>query len=134
MITKLYKLKKQQTQQQLIQKQQLLAKINGIDEEIMETTKSISSASVQALGAINDFKVLEIHKNTMRSHIVKLEQQKVHFNNEVQLFNQRIVELNKETEQFKYLKDQEDKAKFKKMIKAEEEMASEFVQAQWVAS
>ena len=134
MINKLYNLKKLQTNQQLLQKQQLLSNISTIEEEIDETTKSISSATVQAMGAINDFKVLEIHKNTMKSHILKLEQRKEYLLREVERYNKIIIELNKETEQFKYIKEQEEKRIFKNQIKLEEEAASEYVQSRWVAS
>ena len=134
MINKLYNLKKLQTNQQLLQKQQLLSNISTIEEEIDETTKSISSATVQAMGAINDFKVLEIHKNTMKSHILKLEQRKEYLLREVERYNKIIIELNKETEQFKYIKEQEEKKAFKNQIKLEEEAASEYVQSRWAAS
>ncbi len=134
MINKLYNLKKLQTNQQLLQRQQLLANIDSIDEEIEITYKSISTATVQAVGAISDFKVLAIHKNTMKSHIIKLNQRKSYLLLEVEKYNKLIIELNKETEQFKYIKDEEDKKRFKEMIKAEEETAAEYVQAKWKAS
>jgi len=134
MIKKLYNLKKLQTQQQLLQKQQLVVKVASIDEEIDTTFKSISSASVQAIGAISDFKVLEIHKNTMKSHIVKLNQAKSHLHREISQLNKLIIQLNKETEQFKYIKQQQEKEAFKKLIKAEEEASAEYVSAKWKAS
>ncbi len=134
MINKLYNLKKIQTNQQLLQKQQALSSIKNIEEEIEETNKSISSTSVQSIGAIRDFKVLAIHKNTMKNHIIQLNQQKAKLFMQVKQFDILLVELNKETEQFKYLLDQEKKAKFKKLIKEEEDTAAEFVQAQWKAS
>ncbi len=134
MINKLYKLKKLQTNQQMQQRQQILSNILTIDEDIAITTKNISSATVQTIGAISDFKVLEIHKNTMKNHIFKLNKQKVHYLREVERYNKIIIELNKETEQFKYIKQQQEKEKFKKEIKAEEEAASEYVQSKWLAS
>jgi len=134
MINKLYNLKKLQTEQQYLQRQQLISSVASIDEEIESTNHSISTASVQTLGAINDFKVLAIHKNTMKNHIIKLDQKRTHLLNEIERFNKIIMELNKETEQFKYIKQQQDKEKFKKIIKTEEETAAEYVQAQWRAS
>ncbi len=131
MINKLYNLKKTQTNQQIVQRGQILSNISSIEDEIESTTKRISSASVQAIGAINDFKVLEIHKNTMKNHIIKLNQKKTYFLQEVKKYNKIIIELNKETEQFKYIKDIEEKEAFKKQIKFEEETAAEFVQARW---
>jgi len=134
MINKLYKLKKMQTNQQMQQRQQILSNIAAIDDDIELTHKNISTATVQTIGAIGDFKVLEIHKNTMRNHIFKLNQQKSHYLKEVERYNKIIIELNKETEQFKYIKQQQEKEKFKKLIKVEEEAASEYVQSKWMAS
>lgn len=134
MINKLYNLKKLQTQQQVLQRQQLLSKVESLNEEIQDTNKSISGANVQAIGAISDFKVLEMHKNTMKSHIVKLNQKKTHMVREIENYNKIIIELNKETEQFKYIKDQQAKEKLKKQIKEDEEISAEYVQARWMAS
>ncbi len=134
MINKLYNLKKLQTNQQVLQKQQLLASIASIDEEIEDTHRSISTATVQTIGAINDFKVLEIHKNTMRNHIVKLHQKRSHFAKEVENRNKAILELNKETEQFKYIKDEQKKQMIKKQIKNEDNAAAEYMQAKWMVS
>jgi predicted unusual protein kinase regulating ubiquinone biosynthesis (AarF/ABC1/UbiB family) len=134
MIKKLYNLKKLQTNQQLLQKQQLKVKISSIEDEIETTHQNISGASVQTIGAISDFKILEMHKNTMREHIVKLNQQKSHLQREVIQIDKLIVELNKETEQFKYIKELQEKEKFKKMIKDEELVSAEYVQALWKAS
>jgi hypothetical protein len=134
MINKLYNLKKMQTQQQLVQKQQLLSNISSIEDEIEVTYKSIATSSVQSIGAISDFRVLEIHKNTMKAHIEKLNIQKSQLVREVEKFNKIIIELNKETEQFKYIKDQINKEELKKVMKAEEETSAEYVQANWKAS
>ncbi len=134
MISKLYNLKKLQVNQQLLQKQQLVASVNSIDEEIEITHKSLSTATVQVMGAISDFRILAIHKNTMKSHIVKLNQQKISLVSQIENYNKIIVELNKEMEQFKYIKEQQAKEKFKKILKAEDEAAAEYVQAQWKAS
>ncbi len=134
MINKLYNLKRLQTNQQILQKQQLLSSIASIDEEVENTHKSISTATVQAIGAINDFKILAIHKNTMKNHIVKLNQRKSQLLNEVEKHNKILIELNKETEQFKYIKEKQAKEKFKKTIKAEEEAAAEYIQAKWKVS
>ncbi len=134
MINKLYNLKKLQTNQQLLQKQQLLASVHQADEELDATHKSLSTATVQTMGAISDFRVLAIHKNTMKDHIVKLNQKKANLLVRIEKYDKIIVELNKETEQYKYIKEQQEKEKFKKMIKIEEETASEYVQAKWRAS
>ncbi len=134
MITKLYNLKKLQTNQQILQREQLLNNIHTIEQEVETTHRNISSATVQSIGAINDFKILEIHKNTMKNHIVKLNQKRSFLLKEVSKYSQIIIELNKQTEQYKYIKDEEEKVAFKKIIKDEEEDAQEYVQARWKAS
>jgi len=134
MIKKLYNLKKLQTNQNILQRQQLLSSILSIEEDIEMTTKNISSASVQSIGAINDFKILEIHKNTMKSHIMKISQKKSHLLREVERYNKIIIELNKESEQFKYIQDEENKKALKQLIKAEELAAAEYVESKWKAS
>jgi len=134
MIKKLYNLKKLQIDQHIQQKQQFLANISEIDQDIENTKFSISKATVQTLGAIRDLKVLEIHKNTMREHIAKIELGKIRLLQEVDKQNKIIMELNKEMEQFKYIIDQEKKAELKKQIKIEDNVAAEYVQSRWMAS
>ena len=134
MIHKLYNLKKLQIDQHIQQKQQYLSSIMDIDIDIKNTKQSISQAVVQTLGAIRDFKVLEIHKNTMREHIAKIEQKKIRLLQEVDKENKIIMELNKEMEQFKYIIDQEKKAELKRQIKIEDNVAAEYVQSRWMAS
>jgi len=134
MIKKLYNLKKLQIDQHIQQKQQFLSNISEIDQDIENTKFSISKATVQTLGAIRDFKVLEIHKNTMREHITKIEQKKIRLLQEVDKQNKVIMELNKEMEQFKYIIDQEKKAKLKRQIKIEDNVAAEYVQSRWMTS
>jgi len=131
MINKLYNLKKLQTNQELLQKQQLLASIKSTEDEIVQTNYDMTHAKVSALGAINNFKILAIHKNTMKDHIINLSKKKNNLQHEVLQKEKILIELNKETEQFKYIKKQQEKAKFKKMIKAEEEASSEYVQSKW---
>jgi Fe2+ or Zn2+ uptake regulation protein len=134
MINKLYNLKNLQIEQQVLQKQQLLASVDTIVKEIEETTQNILGATVQTLGAISDFKILEIHKSTMKNHITKLEQEKSHLLMEIEHYGQIIMQLNKEMEQFKYIKEQQAKEKVKKLIKTEDEMANEYMESKWVAS
>ena len=134
MIDKLYNLKKLQTDQQVLAKQQLLAKISQLEDDIDKTVDNLNSASVSTLGAISDFKVLEMHKNTMKEHISKLNRDKTNLLKQVDKYNEIIIELNKETEQFKYIKEQMKKEKFNKMIKDEETTSSEYMQAKWIAS
>lgn len=109
MIDKLYKLKKNQTDQKLVQKSQLLAKIEQITIEITLTQNRIDTATVQKYGAISDFMVLTIHKNTMKMHINELKNQKSILNEQVESLVKDIIQLQKEVEQFSYILEEEKK-------------------------
>ena len=132
MITKLYKLKKTQTEQKLMQKGQIVSKINRIEAEILLTKTKMDTSTVQRHGAISDFTILAIHKNTMKIHIAKLENEKKSFNKELELLVEQIIELQKETEQFAYLVEEERNEAIRKMLLAEEEEASEYVQSKYI--
>ena len=133
MIEKLFNLKKTQTDQRLMQKGQLTAKIQRIDAEILLTQSQIHRATVQKFGAISDFAVLEMHKNTMKLHIQKLETKKVSLNLEVEALVKDIVELQKESEQFGYILDEERREAMKKILLAEEEASSEYMQSKYIS-
>lgn len=132
MIDKLYKLKQQQINQQLLLKQQVLAKINDIDEELESTNHSLNTASVDLMGAISDFRVLEIHKETMKDHIIKLTQKKIELKKEVDYYDSVIVVYNKESEQFNYILKEQLKEKVKLVSKQEDEVAAEYMQAKYI--
>ena len=132
MIEKLYKLKKMQTDQKLMQKGQLISKINHINDEILFTENKISSTSVQRFGAISDFAILQIHKNTMKTHIEKLKKEKVILNEEVDILNKEIIELQKESEQFKYILEEEQQAELKRVLLVEEEASNEYIQSKYI--
>jgi hypothetical protein len=132
MIKKLYNFKSLQLNQQMIQKKQLLGKIFDIDETIKKTNISLSTASVKPFGAIGDFKVLEIHKNSMRFELSKLQREKKFLEAEIISFDKVIVELQKEMEQYSYILKQEQKNKIKKDEKNDELVASEYMQSKWI--
>ena len=133
MIEKLYNLKKNQTDLKLMEKAQLEAKLEKIDLEVKLTKNQIDTATVQKHGAISDFMILTIHKNTMRSHILKLNQEKKVLNLQVENVIKQIIELQKETEQFAYILDEERKEAIKKILLAEEEEAStEYMQSKYI--
>ena len=132
MIKKLYKLKKNQTDQKLMQKAQLMSKIEKIDIEIALTKNRIDTASVEKHGAISDFMILTIHKNTMRSHILKLNNEKKGLNLEIEKVIKEIIELQKETEQFAYILEEERKEAIKKILLAEEEASTEYMQSKYI--
>ncbi|MCK5293436.1 MAG: hypothetical protein KAJ49_02205 [Arcobacteraceae bacterium] len=127
MINKLYKLKQTQLDQQLMQKQQLVSKIFDIDNSIENIQMSLSSVGVEKFGAIGDFKILAIHKNSMKYEKHKLEQEKNIIENEIFKYDKIIIEYQKEVEKYKYLVKEALKEKIKEEQKQEELIASEFV-------
>lgn len=132
MIEKIYKLKQQQINQQLLLKQQVVAKIDDLNNEISETIHDLKTATVNVMGAISDFRVLEIHKDTMKEHISKLGQKKLHYLQQIEHHNAIIVELNKESEQFNYILIEEKKEKVKNIQKQEDMTASEYTQVKYI--
>jgi hypothetical protein len=134
LIEKLYKLKKNQTDQKLMQKAQLLSRIEQIDIEILLTQNRIDTASVEKHGAISDFMILTIHKNTMKMHIQKLNKEKELLNMEVDLLLKDIIELQKEAEQFLYILQEEKKEAIKRILLAEEEASSEYIQSKYITN
>jgi hypothetical protein len=131
MIDKLYKLKQQQITQQLLQKQLVISKIEDIDKQIQDSYYSLHNAGVNVMGSISDFRILEIHKLTLKEHILKLSKQKELLQKQVEYYDNNIVYLNKESEQLDYILQEEKKEKAKEIIKQEELVASEFVQARF---
>lgn len=132
MIKKLYNFKSLQLNQQLIQKKQLVGKIFDIDEKMKETNFHLSTASVKPFGAIGDFKVLEIHKNSMRFELSKLEREKRFLQAEISGLDKVIMEFQKELEQYGYILKQAQKTKIKKEEKNDELIAGEYMQSKWV--
>jgi hypothetical protein len=134
LIEKLYKLKKNQTDLKLMEKAQLLSKIEKIDIEIIFTQNKIDTASVDRFGAISDFMILSIHKNTMKLHIQKLNNEKSILNSRVDVLVKEIIELQKEAEQFAYILEGEKKELIKKILLAEEEASSEYMQSKYITN
>ena len=132
MIEKLYNLKKTQTDQKISQMGQLQGQINALDEEIDQTNQTIATATVTKHGAISDFAVLQMHKNTMKIHVTKLQNQKNMLVSQVEKIQLEIVELQKETEQFGYILKEEQQAVLKKVLLAEEEASSEYMQSKYI--
>ena len=132
MIEKLYKLKKNQTDLKLMEKAQLVSKIEKINLEIIFTQNKIDTASVDKFGAISDFMILSIHKNTMKMHIQKLNNEKNILNSRVEILVKEIIELQKEAEQFSYILEEEKKDLIKKILLAEEEASSEYMQSKYI--
>ena len=133
MIKKLYKLKKNQTDQKLMQKAQLMSKIEQINIEIVLTQNKIDTASVEKHGAISDFMILTIHKNKMKMHIQKLNKEKNILNMEIENLLKDIIELQKEAEQFSYILEEEKKELMKRILQAEEEASTEYIQSKYIS-
>ena len=131
MIDQLYKLKQQQINQQLQLKQQAMSKIDDIDKELDMTNRNLHTATVDIMGAISDFRVLEIHKSTMKDHIVKLNKTKEMLKKQIAQYDKVIVELNKESEQFNYILQEQKKEQLKQILKDEEMVASEYMQSKY---
>ncbi len=134
MISKLYKLKKNQTDLKLIEKAQLMSKIEKIDIEIALTQNRIDTSSVEKHGAISDFMILTIHKETMKLHIKKLINEKNILNMHVENLVKEIVQLQKEAEQFSYILQEEKKEKMQKILLEEEAEASEYIQSKYISN
>lgn len=132
MINKLYNLKKNQTDQILIQKSQIDSRIDQIDAEILLTKNSISSATVQKNGAIADFMILTMHKDTMKLHIAKLESEKAKLNEELKKIVEEIIELQKQSEQFKYILEEQRIEAKAAQLKLEQETTEEFIQSKYI--
>jgi len=132
MIDKLYKLKQQQINQQVLLKQQSLSKIDEIDIELKNTSHSFHTATLDIMGAISDFRVLQIHKETMKEHMIKLNQKKVNLKQQIEYYDNIIISLNKESEQFNYILQENKKKKLKEAQKLEEIVASEYMQAKYI--
>lgn len=133
MIKKLYDLKKTQTDQKLMQKGQLMSKLEQLDTEIMLTQSNINGARVQRHGAISDFTILTMHKNTMRAHIQKLQNEKNEINIQLDELIKQIIELQKETEQFGHIIEEEKKEFLRRIILTEQEASEEYIQSKYIS-
>jgi hypothetical protein len=95
MINKLFHLKKVQIDQEIMQKQELLQKIDEIDKQISQNRKQLENISVETHGSMVDFEIVDIHKKTMKQHIVELGRQKMLLMQKVDKHNEIIVQLQK---------------------------------------
>ena len=134
MIKKLYNLKKLQVDQRLVEKGLLTSRVSDIETEVEYTNKQIVTTTVSRHGAIGDFAILQIHKDTMKLHVIRLQSEKRKLEKEIETLTDIIIELQKESEQFDYILKEEKKKKFKAMIKAQDEEAAEYMQSKYIAS
>ncbi len=132
MIEKLYQLKKLQTDQKLMEKAQITTSINQIDNEIMFTQQKINTTSVEKHGAISDFSILAIHKNTMRMHIKKLNLQKNTYVKKLDTIIKEIIELQKESEQYKYILEEQKQEEMQRKLLIDQEASDEYIQSKYI--
>ncbi|XPV68971.1 MAG: hypothetical protein ACNI25_16950 [Halarcobacter sp.] len=134
MIDKLYDLKKLQRDQKLIEKAQLMSKISQIEAEVMFTQQKINTTSVERHGAISDFSILAIHKETMKMHIKKLNLQKNTLLKQLDIIVKEIIELQKESEQYKYILDEQKQEELTKRLLVEQEASDEYMQSKYISN
>jgi len=132
MIKKLYELKKLQTDQKLMEKAQLMSKIGQIEAEVMFTQQKINTTSVERFGAISDFSILAIHKETMKTHIKKLNLEKNTYLKQLDEIVKEIVELQKESEQYKYILEEQKQEEIRKLLLVDQEASDEYVQSKYI--
>ena len=132
MINKLYKLKQTQLNQQFVIKKQIQSKLKNIEETILDTQHKIISTSVEKFGAIGDFKILAIHKNSMKYKKEALEEEKRVLLNELQRYDTIIIEYQKDVEKYNYILKENLKIKIKEEQKTEEMVANEYVQSKYI--
>ena len=131
MVQKLYKLKKSQLDQQFMLKQRLLNKINNLESKIKSINYDLASTGVQKYGAIGDFRVLAIHKESMKYEKSNLFKQKSQIEIKVKEYDNIIIKYQQEVEKYSYLLTQQKKVKIKEEQKYDEMVASEYVQSKY---
>jgi chromosome segregation ATPase len=134
MIKKLLNLKKMQTEQKILERVKIQNRIDELDAEIMITRNQVLTTTVNKHGAISDFAILQMHKNTMNAHISKLIVIKNRLVQKVAQANEEIKELLKESEQFDYLVQEQKKIELQELLKREEEATTEYMQSKYCAS
>ena len=132
MINKLYNLKKTQTEQKLIEKSSLEQEVYKIDEEVGDLNHRINTTTVEKLGSISDFMILAMHKDTLRFEVKNLLSKKNQLIKKIDDLFAQIIELQKESEQYKYILDEEKKKKRKDTLHFELLESEEFIQSKYI--
>ena len=131
MILKLFKLNKSKLEQNMAFRQEVYTKIFDIEDKIEQIDEDLVKTSVNRFGAIGDFKVLAIHKNTMKYEKQKLLTNRNTLTNEIKNYDSIIIKYQKELEKYQYLLNEEKKQKLKEIIKYDEKNSNEYVQAKF---
>ncbi|WP_148623408.1 hypothetical protein [Aliarcobacter cryaerophilus] len=132
MIQKLYNLKKTQTEQKLIEKSSLEQEVYKLDEEVGNLNHRINTATVEKLGSISDFMILAMHKDSLRFEVKKLLSKKNQLLKKIDDIFVEIIELQKESEQYKYILDEEREQKRKDALHFEILESEEFIQSKYI--
>ncbi len=131
MIDKLFHLKQVQIEQEILQKQMIVNRIIDIDEQITNLRNDIETVHVTPKGAIVDFQIIQMHKQTVKQQIVKLGFQKQQLQTQVDAHNNKIILLQKESEQYEYMLNEQKKELLKEELKLEALIADEITQSKW---
>jgi chromosome segregation ATPase len=115
-------------------KQQIVNKVNEIENQLESINESLLKMSVNKFGAIGDFKMLAIHKNSMKYEKEKLIIKKNSLSQEVLKYDKIISDFQKEIEKYSYLLKQEKKQKLKDLEKYDENIAQEYIQAKFIVN
>jgi len=132
LIKQLYNLKKNQTEQKLTEKSALEKEVDMIEEEMQSTQYRINTATVEKFGSISDFVVLAMHKDSLRFYIKELLIRKNNLLKDIEKLLLEIIELQKESEQYKYILEEEKKEKNKMLIDIQALEAEEFIQSKYI--
>jgi len=132
LIKQLYNLKKNQTEQKLTEKSALEKEVDRIEEEIESTQYRINTATVQKFGSISDFMVLAMHKDSLRFYIKELLIKKNDLLKKIEALLSEIIELQKQSEQYKYILEEQMKEKNKMLMDIQSLEAEEFIQSKYI--
>jgi len=132
MILKLFNLNKSKLEQNVILKQKTKNKINDINEKIKEIQNELNTCGVDKYGAISDFKLLAMHKDTLKYNKIDLISKINTLKQDLKKYDIIIMNYQKEIEKYKYILNEEKKLKIKKIEKYEENIANEYVQSQYI--
>ena len=132
MINKLYNLKKTQTEQKLIEKSSLEQEVYKIDEEVGDLNHRINTTPVAKLASISDCMILAMHQDTFRFEVKNLLSKKNQLIKKIDDLFAQIIELQKESEQYKYILDEEKEQKRKDTLHFELLESEEFIQSKYI--
>ncbi len=132
MTEKLLQLNKLKLNQNISLKLQKQKHLSDVEKSLISIDESINTTGVEKFGAIGDFKLLAIHKNALKHDKEKLISKKNILIEEVKKYDIIIMSFQKEIEKYDYLIKEDKKLKIKKLIKYDEDIASEYMQSKFI--